>query len=196
MPGSKLWTFDDIYGIIEGNIDAEAGCVIILGIDPGVGIVGYGALSVGRGAGRGHISAIGHGVITTPPNTDICIRLEEIYSDMLTLADKFHPDAAAVEELFFVNNTTTGIPVAEARGVILLALTRKKIPVFEYTPMQVKTAVTGYGKATKKQMMDQVTLRLGLPETPKPDDAADALAIAMCHAFTSAGSMASFRRGI
>lgn len=170
--------------------------MIILGIDPGVGIVGYGALSAGRGTGRGHISPLGHGVITTPPNTEICARLEEIYADVLVLVDKFKPDAAAVEELFFVNNTTTGIPVAEARGVILLALTQKKIPVFEYTPLQVKMAMTGYGKATKKQMMEQVTLRLGLSEIPHPDDAADALAIALCHAFCAAGSMTSVRRGI
>ena len=170
--------------------------MIILGIDPGVGIVGYGALSVGQGAGRRHISPLGHGVITTPPNSDICLRLEEIYSDMLELIEKFKPDVAAVEELFFVQNTTTGIPVAEARGVILLGLTQKKIPVYEYTPLQVKTTMTGYGKATKKQMMDQVTMRLGLAETPHPDDAADALAIALCHAFTFAAGTNAVRRGI
>ena len=170
--------------------------MIILGIDPGVGIVGYGALSVGQGAGRRHISPLGHGVITTPPNTDICLRLEEIYADMLELIEKFKPDAAAVEELFFVQNTTTGIPVAQARGVILLALTQKKIPVYEYTPLQVKTTMTGYGKATKKQMMDQVTMRLGLEQTPRPDDAADALAIALCHAFTFAAGVTSVRKGI
>ena len=170
--------------------------MIILGIDPGVGIVGYGALSVGQGAGRRHISPLGHGVITTPANSDICLRLEEIYSDMISLIDKFKPDVAAVEELFFVQNTTTGIPVAEARGVILLALTQKKIPVYEYTPLQVKTTMTGYGKATKKQMMDQVTMRLGLGEAPHPDDAADALAIALCHAFTFAASTTAVRRGI
>ena len=170
--------------------------MIILGIDPGVGIVGYGALVCGRGVGRGHISPLGHGVITTPPNSGICSRLEEIYTDMLALIDKFKPDAAAVEELFFVQNTTTGIPVAQARGVILLALTQKKIPVFEYTPLQVKMAMTGYGKATKKQMMDQVTMRLGLSETPHPDDTADALAIALCHAFTASSAMTSVRRGI
>ncbi|MBR4941649.1 MAG: crossover junction endodeoxyribonuclease RuvC [Clostridia bacterium] len=170
--------------------------MIILGIDPGVGIVGYGVLSCGRGTGRGHVSSLGHGVITTPPNSELCLRLEEIYTDMLAIIDKFKPDAAAVEELFFVNNTTTGIPVAQARGVILLALTQKKIPVYEYTPLQVKTTMTGYGKATKKQMMEQVTMRLGLSEVPHPDDAADALAIALCHAFTAASGITSVRRGI
>lgn len=191
-----MWTSRVCCGIIKKNICAEGKRLIILGIDPGVGIVGYGALSVGQGAGRRHISPLGHGVITTPANTDICLRLEEIYSDMLELIEKFKPDVAAVEELFFAQNTTTGIPVAEARGVILLALTQKKIPVYEYTPLQVKTTMTGYGKATKKQMMDQVTMRLGLDQTPHPDDAADALAIALCHAFTFAAGTNAVRRGI
>ena len=166
--------------------------MIILGIDPGVGIVGYGALSVGQGAGRRHISPLGHGVITTPPNSDICLRLEEIYSDMLELIEKFKPDVAAVEELFFVQNTTTGIPVAEARGVILLALTQKKIPVYEYTPLQIKSAVAGYGRAEKHQVIEMVTHFLGLREKPKPDDTADALAAAICHAHTGTSRLAEY----
>jgi len=170
--------------------------VVVLGIDPGIGIVGYGALSVASGAGLGHVSPLGHGVITTPANTEIPLRLEEIYADLSVLIDRFRPDAAAIEELFFVNNITTGIAVAEARGVVLLALRQKSVPIFEYSPMQVKIAVTGYGKATKRQMIDQVTLRLGLSEKPKPDDAADALAVALCHACSAAATLSSVRRGI
>ena len=149
--------------------------VIILGIDPGFGIVGYGVLSSVNGVA----SPLGHGAIMTDASLSLPDRLSVIYHDMHTLIDHFHPDAAAVEELFFQHNQTTVIQVAEARGVILLALKEKGIPTYEYTPMQVKMAVTGYGKATKKQMQEMTRLRLRLPEIPKPDDAADALAIAL-----------------
>ncbi len=156
-----------------GNGDGEK--VIILGIDPGFGIVGYGVLSSVNGVA----SPLGHGVITTDSSMPLPARLEVIYRDMHTLIDHFKPDAAAVEELFFQHNQTTVIAVAEARGVILLALREKGVAIYEYTPMQVKMAVTGYGKATKKQMQEMTRLRLRLPEIPKPDDAADALAIAL-----------------
>ena len=149
--------------------------MIILGVDPGVGIVGYGVLS----SVRGTASPLGHGVITTDASLSLPERLTVIYRDMNLLIDKFKPHAAAVEQLFYKNNQKTVIQVAEARGVILLALRERGVEIFEYTPLQVKMALTGYGRATKKQMMEMTRLRLGLQEVPKPDDAADALAIAL-----------------
>lgn len=149
--------------------------MILLGIDPGYGIVGYGVVSSVRGVA----SPIGHGVITTEANLPLPDRLAVIYRDMNQLLDHFKPHAAAVEQLFYQHNQTTVIQVAEARGVILLALREHGVEIFEYTPMQVKMALTGYGQATKKQMMEMTRLRLRLPEVPKPDDAADALALAL-----------------
>ena len=149
--------------------------VIILGIDPGVGIVGYGVITSVRGVA----SPLGHGVITTEAGMPLPDRLMVIYRDMNVLIDQFKPHAAAVEQLFYKNNQKTVIQVAEARGVILLALRERGVETFEYTPLQVKMALTGYGQATKKQMMEMTRLRLKLPEVPKPDDAADALAIAL-----------------
>ena len=157
--------------------------MVILGIDPGYAIVGYGAVEVDKGRMR----ALGYGAITTPAGVPLQNRLLEIYQDMLTLLDHFKPDAVSVEELFFNNNITTGIGVAQARGVLLLAAERRGVPIFEYTPSQVKQAVVGYGKAEKRQVMDMTRRLLNLSAVPKPDDAADAVAIALCHArsFTS-----------
>ena len=150
----------------------------ILGIDPGYGITGFGILE----AQRGRCRLLRCGAITTPPNTDFNWRLGEIYNNMTELLQLAQADAVAIEELFFGNNVTTGIKVAQARGVILLAVQQAGVPVFEYKPMQVKQAVVGYGNATKHQVMDMTKRILGLPAVPKPDDAADAVAIARCHA--------------
>lgn len=160
--------------------------MIILGIDPGYAIVGYGAIEHSRGKSK----LISYGAITTQPGPDISLRLREIYDDMCLLLDTVRPDAVAVEELFFTNNVTTGIAVAQARGVILLACAQRGLIPAEYTPMQVKQGVVGYGKAEKKQVMEMTRSLLGLRGIPRPDDAADALAIALCHAHTS-GSLLS-----
>ena len=152
--------------------------MIILGIDPGFATVGFGVVEAERGNAR----LIQCGAITTPAGDRLPARLLQISNDMAQLFALFHPDAMAVEELFFTNNITTGIGVAQARGVILTAAERAGVPVFEYSPSQVKLAVTGYGKAEKRQMMDMTKRLLGLKAAPKPDDAADAVAIALCHA--------------
>ena len=150
----------------------------ILGIDPGVATVGFGLVeSTGN-----RQSMISCGVITTPAHVPLSARLDRIYSDLEELIGACRPDAVSIEELFFSKNITTGIPVAHARGVILLCAFRCGVPVYEYTPMQVKQAVVGYGKAEKRQVMDMVRRILHLTAVPKPDDAADAVAIALCHA--------------
>ena len=142
--------------------------MIILGIDPGVATIGFGLVR----AERNRNQLLRYGVITTPPG---------ISNDMEELICAFHPDEMAVEELFFTKNITTGIAVAHGRGVILLAAEKLGVPVFEYTPMQVKQAVVGYGKAEKRQVMLMTQRLLHMKEIPRPDDAADALALAICH---------------
>lgn len=149
----------------------------ILGIDPGYAIVGYGAVEAKNGAFR----LLEYGAVTTPAGADFGQRLAEIYDGMCELLHALRPQAASVEKLYFTNNKTTGIGVAEARGVILLALAQQGVPLFEYTPPQVKQAVTGYGKALKPQVQEMTRRLLSLPAIPKPDDAADALALAICH---------------
>ena len=149
----------------------------ILGIDPGVGTIGFGLID----AGRQKNTLLHYGVITTPPGIPLSKRLYQLYNDMEELIGMFHPDEMAVEELFFSKNITTGISVAHGRGVILLAAEKMGIPVFEYTPMQVKQAVAGYGKADKKQVMLMTRRLLNMKQIPRPDDAADALALAICH---------------
>ena len=157
--------------------------MIILGIDPGFAIVGFGVLEAEPGRQR----LIRCGAITTPAGLPLPSRLLQISDDMATLLRQFRPEAMAVEELFFNQNVTTGIGVAQARGVILTEAERAGVPIFEYSPSQVKQAVVGYGKAEKRQVMDMTKRLLGLKAVPKPDDAADAVAIALCHArsFTS-----------
>ena len=150
----------------------------ILGIDPGVATSGFGVVEAERNRQR----LIKCGVITTPAHTSLSSRLEQIFRDMADLLDLFKPDAVSIEELFFNTNITTGIAVAHARGVILLACRIAGVEIFEYTPLQVKQAVTGYGKAEKKQVMDMVKRLCNLPAPPRPDDAADAVALALCHA--------------
>lgn len=159
--------------------------MVILGIDPGYAIVGYGAVEVDKGRMR----ALGYGAITTPAGVPLQNRLLEIYQDMLTLLDHFKPDAVSVEELFFNTNVTTGIAVGHARGVILLAIAQKGLPFYGYTPGQVKQAVVGYGKAEKRQVMELTRNILGLKKIPRPDDAADALALAVCHAHSASSRM-------
>ena len=158
----------------------------ILGIDPGYGITGFGLIE----AQRGQFQLLRCGAITTPPNTEFSWRLEVIYNDMRQLLEVAKPDAVAIEELFFGHNVTTGINVAQSRGVILLAIRQAGLPVFEYKPMQVKQAVVGYGSATKHQVQDMTKRLLRLQAMPKPDDAADAIAIALCHARTSTSLLA------
>lgn len=158
----------------------------ILGIDPGYGITGFGLVEAQRTGMR----LLRCGAVTTPPNSDFSWRLEMIYHDMTELLQLAKPDAVAIEELFFGHNVTTGIRVAEARGVILLSVRQAGVPVFEYKPVQVKQAVVGYGNASKHQVMDMTKRLLGLQSLPKPDDAADAIAIALCHARSSTSLLA------
>ena len=150
----------------------------ILGIDPGYAIVGFGVLEADRGQAR----LVRCGAINTPAGVPMPQRLLQIQQDMETLIATFQPDAMAIKELFFNTNVTTGIGVAQARGVILAAAAKLGVEIFEYTPSQVKQAVVGYGKAEKHQVMDMTKRILKLPGVPKPDDAADAVAIALCHA--------------
>lgn len=150
--------------------------MITLGIDPGTATVGYGLV---RELSDGSLQAIDHGVITTPPRIPMHERLKQIYDGITDLATTFQPDRAGVEELFFARNVTTAITVAQGRGVILLALTNAEIPIFEYKPNVVKQSISGYGGANKSQMQEMVRMLLGLDKIPKPDDAADALAVAI-----------------
>jgi crossover junction endodeoxyribonuclease RuvC len=162
----------------------------ILGIDPGIAIVGFGVVD----SSGGKQSLVNYGVITTPAKTPLSSRLDRIFADLKELISEFNPDVIAIEELFFNTNITTGISVAHGRGVILLACYQSGVPVFEYTPLQVKQAVVGYGRADKKQVIDMVRRLLKMPAAPKPDDAADALAIALCHARSST-SMLNLKGG-
>ncbi len=150
----------------------------ILGIDPGYAIVGWGIVE-NRGTS---FAPVAYGAVTTPAGMEFNRRLESIYNDLSGIIAKWKPEAMSIEKLFFNTNITTAIPVAEARGVILLAAQQAGLSVFEYTPLQVKSALTGYGKAQKSQMMEMTRILLRLKEVPKPDDTADALALALCHA--------------
>lgn len=153
----------------------------ILGIDPGVATIGFGVIDF---SGREY-KLVNCGVITTPAHTMLSARLEQIYDDMCQLLELFKPDAVSIEELFFNTNITTGIAVAHGRGVLLLACRKAGVAIYEYTPLQVKQAVVGYGRAEKKQVIDMVRRICALPSPPKPDDAADAVALALCHARSS-----------
>ena len=155
--------------------------MIILGIDPGLALMGYGVIEYANMRAR----MINYGVLSTAAHSPTPQRLRTIYSGMNELLDIYKPDAVAFEELFFVKNITTGIAVAEARGAALVAAAQRTENLFEYTPMQIKQAITGYGKADKPQMQNMVRLLLNLNEIPKPDDAADALAVAITHAHCS-----------
>ena len=162
----------------------------ILGIDPGYGITGFGVID----AQRGVTTLLGCGAITTPAGADFSARLEMIHEDMRSLLEKTKPDVMAIEELFFGQNVTTGIGVAQSRGVILLAIRQAGLSVYSYKPMQVKQAVVGYGNATKHQVQDMTKRLLHLDKLPKPDDAADAIAIALCHARSSSSLLAQLEK--
>lgn len=162
--------------------------MIILGIDPGLAIVGYGVIDYQAPRFR----TLAYGAITTPAHTKLEDRLSAIYDGMTDLIAMYHPVEMAIEELFFTKNITTGIAVAEARGVALLAARRQNIGIYEYTPMQVKQAVVGYGGAEKKQVQMMVKTILNLEKMPKLDDTADALAIAICHAHTGCSRIRDF----
>ena len=162
----------------------------ILGIDPGYGITGFGLVD----AQRGQFRLLNCGAITTPAGMDFSARLEIIYEDMRQLLEVAKPDVVAIEELFFGQNVTTGIGVAQSRGVILLAIRQAGLEVYSYKPMQVKQAVVGYGNATKHQVQDMTKRLLGLSAMPKPDDAADAIAIALCHSRSSTSLLAQIKK--
>lgn len=152
--------------------------MIILGIDPGIAIVGYGVIDYTGNK----FTVIDYGAITTPAGMKVENRLNEIYNSLNVIMDKYKIEFMAIEELFYNKNAKTVINVAEARGVTLLSAARKNIPIYEYTPLQVKQAVVGYGRAEKKQVQQMTKVLLNLEKVPKPDDTADALAIAICHA--------------
>ena len=162
--------------------------MIILGIDPGIAIVGWGVVEYSGSRFR----TLGYGSIETPAGMATEQRLSLIYDGIKQLIETYHPEHMAVEELFFNTNQTTGIRVAEARGVIIMCAHRLGVKIFEYTPLQVKQAVVGYGRAEKKQVITMVTMFLGLPKPPKPDDTADALAIAVCHAHSGSSRLADY----
>ena len=162
--------------------------MIILGIDPGLAIVGWGVLEYNGS----HFRPLGYGSILTPSTMSTEERLVEIYRAMGQIIERYHPDSMAVEELFWNTNQTTGIRVSEARGVILLAGAQKGLPIFEYTPLQVKQSVVGYGRAEKNQVMVMVKTLLKLGPELKLDDTADALAIAICHAHTRGSLVQDF----
>ncbi len=150
----------------------------ILGIDPGYAIIGWGVLNYERG----RFAPLDFGAVTTAAGTPFVERLQQIYTDLSRILEQHRPDAMAIEKLYFQNNQKTAIEVAEARGVILLAAQNAGVPIYEYTPLQVKSAVTGFGQAQKPQVMEMTRRLLRLQQVPKPDDTADALAIAICHA--------------
>lgn len=157
----------------------------ILGIDPGYAIVGYGVLDYDRNK----FTVVNYGAITTEAGKPFDSRLREIYDDMCSLLDMAKPDCMSIERLYFTNNKTTGIDVAQARGVIMLAAAQRGIEIYEYTPLQVKQAVVGYGRAEKHQVQEMVKNILNLKEVPKPDDTADAVALAICHGHSSGSAL-------
>lgn len=156
----------------------------ILGIDPGYAIVGYGIVDYEANRFR----VVDYGAVTTQAHKPFDLRLQTIYNGLSCLIEKYSPDAMSIEKLFFNTNTTTAIDVAQARGVIVLAAAQGGLDIAEYTPLQVKQSVVGYGRAEKKQVQEMTRLMLNLKAVPKPDDTADALALAICHAH-SAGSL-------
>ncbi len=152
----------------------------ILGIDPGTGILGFGVIQVEKGK----VQLVDAGVIRTPAHEDDVVRLQTIYDELSDIIVQTKPTHMAVEKLFFARNVTTAMTVAQARGVVLLCGSQNNLEIAEYTPLQIKMAITGYGRADKKQIQEMVRIHLGLTEVPKPDDCADALAAALTHAQT------------
>lgn len=152
----------------------------ILGIDPGIGICGFGLVEISAGGSK---KALDFGAVTTKVDAPLPSRLLELYESLTQVFDECKPEMVAVEKLFFAKNITTGIAVAEARGIVLLVAERHKVPVYEYTPNEIKKTLTGYGAAPKSQIQEMVKMELGLSAKPKPDDAADALAVAITCGF-------------
>ncbi len=163
----------------------------ILGIDPGYATIGYGIIEYDNFS----FKTIAYGAVTTKPDKLFPDRICDIFNDITLLVDKYAPDCMSIEKLYFNTNTTTAIDVAQARGVILLAARKAGIDIYEYTPLQVKQSITGYGRAEKHQVMEMVKNLLKLSAVPKPDDTADALAIAICHGYTS-GSVYNKFKGV
>ena len=161
----------------------------IIGIDPGYAIVGFGVLEYNRA----QFQVVDYGAVTTPADMNFNSRLLEIYNDLCYILDKFKPDFLAIERLYFTSNQKTAIDVAQARGVINLAAQKNHLDIFEYTPLQVKQSVVGYGRAEKKQVQEMTRVILKLEKIPKPDDTADALAMAICHAHASGSLMGRLR---
>ena len=166
--------------------------MLILGIDPGYAIVGYGVLDYKNN----HFTVVDYGAITTQAGVPFNRRLEIIYDELTALIEKHKPEAMSVEKVFYNNNAKTVIDVSQARGVIMLAAQKCRVPVFEYTPLQVKQSVVGYGRAEKKQIQDMTKRILNLEAVPKPDDTADALAMAICHGHASGSLMAAGTPGM
>jgi crossover junction endodeoxyribonuclease RuvC len=164
------------------RMDERRAGTTILGIDPGTATMGWGVV---RAEGGSRVRYVQHGAITTPPSWEMPRRLNRLFDGVTELLKGYGPDAVAVEELFFNNNVTTALTVGQARGVVLLAAYRAGVPLFEYTPGEVKQAITSYGRADKRQVQEMVRSLLRLREIPRPDDAADGLAIAVTHAFST-----------
>ncbi|MDR2063591.1 MAG: crossover junction endodeoxyribonuclease RuvC [Candidatus Nomurabacteria bacterium] len=150
----------------------------VLGIDPGTGILGFGVVEVDA---KRHMRMVTAGVITTPPHTSLEVRLADIFDGLTEIITETRPQQVAIEKLFFAQNITTAISVSHARGVAMLAAQKQLLPIFEYTPLQIKQSLTGYGRAEKKQVQELVRVQLHLAKPPRPDDAADALAAAITH---------------
>lgn len=155
--------------------------MIILGVDPGFAITGYGIIERKNNGYK----VIDFGVITTESSMELCHRLFHLYEELNGIIDRYRPDAFAIEELFFCKNIKTAINVAHARGVAIMCASKARLKTYEYTPLQVKQAIAGYGRAEKRQIQEMTRIMLNLKEIPKPDDAADALAVAICHANTN-----------
>ena len=169
--------FDIFVKILYNNKD-----MIIVGFDPGIATLGYGVIKTDK---RGKPEMVDYGIVSTPKDKNIAERLAMLEKGIKQIINKFKPDEIAVEELFFAKNVKTGIAVAHARGVILLTAIKECGKIFEYTPLQIKQALTGYGRAEKNQIQQMVKTMLSLKSIPRPDDAADALAVALCHAQTN-----------
>jgi len=164
--------------------------MIILGIDPGIAATGYGTIRTSdkQRAINNKLKCLGYGVIQTDPQFSSGERLKRLNNELDKLIKKYQPDILAVENVYFFKNLKTAMPVSQAKGVILLTAAKKKIPVYEFTPLQVKMTIVGYGRADKKQIQKMVKVLLNLKEVPRPDDAADALAIAICCAYSLGGT--------
>ncbi len=160
----------------------------IIGIDPGYAIIGYGIVDYNAN----HFTVVDYGAVTTKAHTPFEQRLSDIYTGLNQLISTYKPDAMSIEKLFFNTNTTTAIDVAQARGVIVLTAAQAGVKIAQYTPLQVKQSVVGYGRAEKKQVQEMTKLMLGLKSVPKPDDTADALALAICHAHSAGSLLGSF----